>query len=38
MDDAGRIFFSFPTSLVTRKDRQRFEEAVTAVNPNIQVF
>ena len=38
MDEAGRTFFSFPASLVTRKDRQRFEEAVTAVNPNIQVF
>ena len=38
IDDAGRTFFSFPAGLVTRKDRQRFEEAVTAVNPNIQLF
>ena len=38
IDDAGRTFFSFPAGLVTRKDRSRFEEAVTAINPNIQVF
>ena len=38
MDDTGRTFFSFPASLVTRKDRRRFEDAVTAVNPNIQLF
>ncbi|MCZ2256946.1 hypothetical protein [Sporosarcina sp. G11-34] len=38
MDDAGGTFFSFPASFITRKDRQRFQEAVTAVNPNIEVF
>ena len=38
MDSTGRTFFSFPASLVTRKDRQRFSDAVAAVNPNIEVF
>jgi len=38
LDDAGRTFFSFPAGFITRKDRQRFQDAITAVNPNIQVF
>lgn len=38
LDDAGRTFFSFPASFITRKDRQRIQDAITAVNLNIQVF
>lgn len=37
LDESGRTFFSFPASLISRKDRTRFQEAVTTINPDIRV-
>lgn len=38
LDDSGRTFFSFPARLISFNNRQSFEDAVRAVNPNIEVF
>lgn len=38
LDDSGRTFLSFPTRLIGGQQRQRFEDAILAVNPNIELF
>lgn len=38
LDESGKTFFSFPASLVSKGNRQRFEETITSINPNIQMF
>lgn len=38
LDESGRTFFSFPASLIERKNRHRFEEAINAINPNIEIL
>lgn len=38
LDESGRTIFSFPANMVSFRDRRRFEEAISASNPNIQVF
>lgn len=38
LDESGRTIFSFPANLIGFRDRRRFEEAVTAENPNIELY
>lgn len=38
LDESGRTIFSFPANLVGFRDRRRFEEAIIAENPNIELF
>ena len=37
-DETGQTFFTFPEGLIRVKDRARFKELVTNVNPNVKVF
>lgn len=38
LDKDGRTIFSFPASLIRFSDRNRFRQAVQAVNPEIETF
>ena len=38
LDELGRAYFSFPGSLITRKNEERFINTVTAINPDIKFF
>lgn len=36
LDESGRTIFSFPANLISIRDKRRFEEAVSAINSNIE--
>lgn len=37
LDKSGKTFFTFSAGLVGKGNKQRFEETITAINPNIQI-
>lgn len=37
VDESGQVFFTFDADFISKRNRRRFEDAVTASNPTIEV-